>query len=113
MLKIIDSVDSGYKDNIVDTNDLYFFWNKLIDYAVYWEINSPTVNGNPDYNTLTGFIQGFLFAKKLTMIEEPTKIIIKNGRNQTLIEMTKRPMPQHYYDTKKEISDTINQLLNN
>ena len=89
------------------------FWDRLIDYATYWEINTPTVNGNPDFNTLIGFIQGFLIAKKWEMIEEPTKIIIKTSQNRLLIEMTKRPIPQSYYDTKNEINDAINNLLNN
>lgn len=112
MERIIDNVDSGYKDCILDINGLCFFWNKLVDYATYWEIHTPTANGNPDYNTLTGFIQGFLIAKKWEMTEEPTKIFVRTSQNRLLIEMTKRPIPQSYYDIKKEIQDCINKLLN-
>lgn len=111
MEQIIDNVDNGYKDTIVDSKGLYFLWNKLVDYASYWELNSPTVNGNPDYERLSSFIQGYLVAKNWDMEEEPTKIIIRNKRNQFLIKMTKHPLPQSYYDTIKDINKTINNLL--
>ena len=108
---IIDNVDSGYKDTILDISGVYFLWNKLVDYATYWEEHSPTVNGNPDYNTLVGLIQGFLIAKRWRMTEEPTKIIIRTSQGRLIIEMTKRPIPQHYFDKKKEIAEAINKLL--
>ena len=111
MKAIIDDVDTGYKDTIVDDKGIYFLWNKLIDYATYWELNSPTVNGNPDYERLSSFIQGYLVAKNWEMEEQSTKIIVKDKRNKILIEMTKRPIPQCYFDKRKEIADTINNLL--
>lgn len=111
MESIIDSIDSGYKDCLFDKNGIYFLWNKLVEYAAYWELNSPTVNGNPDYDKLSSFIQGYLVAKNWDIEEEPTKIIIKNKRNQILIEMVKRPLPQSYYDKVKDINNTINNLF--
>ena len=111
MEQIIDDVDSGYKDCLIDKNGIYLLWNKLIDYALYWELNSPTVNGNPEYERLSSFIQGYLVAKNWDMEEQSTKIIIKNKRNQILIEMNKRPIPQSYYDTIKDINNNINSLL--
>lgn len=111
MKAIIDDIDIGYKDCLIDKSGIYFLWNKLVDYATYWELNSPTVNGNPDYERLSSFIQGFLVAKNWNMKEEPTKITIKNKRNQILIEMTKRTIPQSYYDGIKDINNTITNLF--
>lgn len=111
METIINDVDTGYKDCLLDKNGIYLLWNKLVDYALYWELNSPTVNGNPDYERLISFIQGFLTAKNWDMKEEPAKITIKNKRNQILIEMTKRPIPQSYYDKIKDINNTIINLF--
>lgn len=111
MEAIVDDVDIGYKDCLIDKNGIYFLWNKLVDYATYWELNSPTVNGNPDYERLSSFIQGFLVAKNWDMEEESTKIIIKNKRNQILIKMTKQPIPQSYYDKIKDINNNITNLF--
>lgn len=108
---IIDNVDSGYKDTILDISGVCFLWNKLVDYATYWENHSPTVNGNPDYERLESFIVGYLTAKKWDMFEESRKITIRTKQGKLLIEMTKRPIPQHYFDTKKEIAEAIDKLL--
>lgn len=110
---INEDVDYGYVDCVfgdVACQDICTLWNKLVDYATYWELHSPTCNGNLDFVALENFIKGFLSAKRWEIEETDTKIIIKN-RRKAIIQMTKRPKPNSYYDALKDINDTINALM--
>lgn len=114
MFRLNGNADNGYIDCIYTSGnkqDICALWNKLVDYATYWETHTPTCNGNIDFIGLENFIKGFICAKRWEIYETHTKIIIKNGRGSELIVMTKRPKPKEYFEKIEEINLAINSLL--
>lgn len=103
----IDCFSSKEKDIVV------FFYNQLIDYAMYWQDHTPTAFGNPEYQRMEGWIYGFALAKKWNIEEQKNKIIVKTQKGKKIIELEKMPLPESYFKAKKEIKETIDNMLGN
>ena len=91
--------------------DIIFFYNKLIEYSLYWQLHTPTAFGNPDYNDIKGFIYGYASAKHWGILEKPEKIIVKTYSGKKIIELEILPLPDSYYESLKENAEVWNHLL--
>ena len=112
MFKLIGHIDEYYKDTVSTSGiefDLTWLWNKLVDYGNYWDLHTPTVNGNPDYMFLKGWIEGFCASKGYELAESDDKIEVYK-RNRLILVMKINPKPKSYFDTKKEIDEMLNSL---
>lgn len=75
----------------------------------YYQLNSPTAFGNPQYRYYCGVVVGFLQGMELEEIVENEKIVIK-GNNRKIMVIDKVNRPKSYHDSLKEINDTLNEL---
>lgn len=75
----------------------------------YYQLNSPTAFGDPQYRYYCGLVSGILQGAELEEIVEDDKIIIKrNNRKILVVDKIKRS--QAYYDSVKENSKTLREL---
>lgn len=75
----------------------------------YYQLNSPTAFGDPQYRYYCGLVNGILQGAELEEIVEDDKIIIKrNNRKILVVDKIKRS--QAYYDSVKENSKTLREL---
>lgn len=112
MFKLIGHIDEHYKDTVSTSGiecDLTWLWNKLVDYGNYWDLHTPTANGNPDYMFLKGWIEGFCASKNWGLAESDDKIEVFS-RNKVILAMKLNPKPQSYFNSLKEINETLNSL---
>ena len=75
----------------------------------YYQLNSPTAFGDPQYRYYCGVVVGFLQGMELEEIVENEKIVIK-GNNRKIMVIDKVNRPKSYHDSLKEINDTLNEL---
>lgn len=75
----------------------------------YYQLNSPTAFGDPQYRYYCGVVVGFLQGMELEEIIENEKIVIK-GNNRKIMVIDKVNRPKSYHDSLKEINDTLNEL---
>lgn len=123
----IMSVDTELLPDIVDTpiwNEQDIFNNSKVSKRVqllaalykaieqrenYYQLNSPTAFGDPQYRYYCGIVVGFLQGMELEEIVEDEKIVIK-GSNRKIMIIDKVKRPKSYHDSLKEINDTLNEL---
>lgn len=75
----------------------------------YYQLNTPTAYGDPQYMYHCGMVIGILQASDMEEIAENNCIIIKkNNRRVLIIEKVKRA--KAYYECKKEISELMKSL---
>lgn len=91
--------------SVKESEQKVFLYNKLTEYAMYWQYNTPTSFGNPDFKELRGWVFGFLSAKKWQIKEYGNKIIVRNNSGKKIIEMETLPLPKSYYEAKKEVKE--------
>lgn len=75
----------------------------------YYQLNSPTAFGDPQYRYYCGVVVGFLQGMELEETVEDEKIVIK-GSNRKIMIIDKVKRPKSYHDSLKEINDTLNEL---
>lgn len=69
----------------------------------YFQINSPTAFGNPDYSFLSGVVSGFLQAMDAEEILVDDQIVIcktKTGRKMLILD--KLTKPKGYYESLRD-----------
>ena len=75
----------------------------------YYQLNSPTAFGDPQYRYYCGVVVGFLQGMELEEIVEDEKIIIK-GSNRKIMIIDKIKRPKSYHDAVRENSETLREL---
>ena len=75
----------------------------------YYQLNSPTAFGDPQYRYYCGLVSGILQGAELEEVNEDEKIIIKRNNRKILI-VDKIKHSQAYYDSVKENSNTLREL---
>ena len=76
----------------------------------YFQNNTPTAFGNPEYSLLCGIVSGFLQGSELEMDEDDNHFIVKRGKKTVLI-VDKIKRCSGYYEAKKEIAETLYAIL--
>lgn len=75
----------------------------------YYQLNSPTAFGDPQYRYYCGLVKGILQGVELEEIVEDGKIIIKRNNKEILI-VDKIKRSQTYYDSVKENNEVLREL---
>lgn len=75
----------------------------------YYQLNSPTAFGDPQYKYYCGLVNGILQGSEMEEISDDNLIVIKRS-NKKILVIDKIKRSQAYYDFVKEISDTFNEL---
>ncbi len=111
-LPFIDATDvfKYASENTKEGLSLYQFALIIEKYFNYWNTNSPTAFGNPDYNHLEGEFIGYIKAKEFEKIETKTEVVLCKGNRKVWV-IDKIEKPQHYYDCEKENIKTLNAIL--
>lgn len=115
MIKLTGHIDEHYKDTICGEGikkDLVWLWNKLVDYGNYWQLHSPTVNGNIDFSCLRSWIDGFCAAKGWDWEETDNKIKVSKNK-KIILDMDINPKPKTYYEDLNEIRETLREIYGN
>lgn len=77
----------------------------------YYQWNSPTAFGDPEYKLKQGFMLGVLTAYELNF-DKVDDIIEISTRNGTMIMRIHEPTkPDSYYDQLKDIKETIDAIF--
>lgn len=76
-------------------------YKAIADRENYFQENTPTAFGNPEYNLHMGIVRGYVQALDLEESVENNQIVIsKNGKPILIVDKIKRP--QSYYETQRE-----------
>lgn len=75
----------------------------------YYQLNTPTAYGDPQYMYNCGLVIGILQASDMEEIVENNCIVIKKNKRRLLI-IEKVERPQAYYICKKEISELMKSI---
>ena len=75
----------------------------------YYQLNSPTAFGDPQYRYYCGLVDGILQGTGLEETKENNLIIIKRNNKKILI-IDKIKRSQVYCDSLKEINETLREL---
>jgi len=88
--------------NIIQLGNFYM---ALSERDNYYQFNSPTAYGNPDYSYLCGVVAGFLKCGNLQLSEDGLgHYIVKRGRRTVLI-VDKIKRPSHYIEQVEELRE--------
>lgn len=84
-------------------------YNAIEQRENYYQLNTPTAFGDPQYTLRCGVVIGILQGAELEEVVENEKIVIKrNNRKILIVDKVKRP--QAYCDTVRENSETLRAL---
>lgn len=75
----------------------------------YFQLNSPTAFGNPQYNFYCGVVHGFLVGSELEEEVKDNEIHIKKN-NRTILVVDKIKRSRAYYESVKEIDEIMRYL---
>ena len=109
-------------DNIIDGRsngtisqleyNLWRLYSYIKDEQNYFQSNSPTMFGNPEYSRLSGLVVGFCSALEFNYNEDSEKIVIKNNSGKrTLMIVYKPKRSDRYKEDVKDINNTWKDLL--
>ena len=88
---------------------LYWLYIALSKRENYYELNSPTAFGDPEYTRYVGMVTGILMVTGWEEIVTKDQIIIKNKRRKILVvDRIKRS--DSYYKEKAEINELLRNL---
>ena len=76
----------------------------------YFQENTPTAFGNPEYNLYCGIVSGFLQALEFTEEVENGQIIVRNSANRIVLVIDKLKLPQSYYDRQRENREVLSDI---
>lgn len=85
-------------------------YNALQKRENYFQENSPTAYGNPEYSLYCGVVSGFLQAMDAYEHEVNEQIIIRKGRKNLLV-IDKIRRPTQFYEAQREILEAIAAIL--
>lgn len=88
----------------------YQFAKIVSDWQNYWNYNTPTAFGNPDYNYLAGQFVGYIIAKQYEKEETSDQIIIRKG-NRKIWVIDKIEKPESYFEAERDNIKTLNSIL--
>lgn len=75
----------------------------------YYQLNSPTAFGDPQYRYYCGLVVGILQGSEMEEISNDNFIVIKRN-NKKILVIDKIKRSQAYHDSVKEINDTLREL---
>lgn len=123
--KLVDSDESELLPDITDTiiwcdydegfcsksvSAVALLYEAISKRENYYQLNTPTAYGNPQYSNYCGIVTGLLKAYEMEEIEIDNKIIIsKKNRKKLVIDKIKRS--QTYIDCVKDINNTMRNLF--
>lgn len=84
-------------------------YNALQKRENYFQENSPTAYGNPEYSLYCGVVSGFLQAMDAWESEEKGQIVIRRKQKKLLV-VDKVMRPSWYYESRREIRETMEAL---
>jgi hypothetical protein len=76
----------------------------------YFQFNTPTAFGNPEYSQLVGEVHGILLAMEVDERHRDDKIIIFKENGRVLLTVDKPQKPKSYYEELQDIRRTLNAL---
>lgn len=101
-----------YFDEFSDRGQYYYsFLLKVADYVHYYNHNTSTAFGNPDYARMGGVILGWCYGAGWELDEnnERIKILSKKGRTIMIIEKPKKSLAE--IQKRKELKKMWNDIL--
>lgn len=82
----------------------YNIYNAIRAVANYYQFNSPTAFGNPDYSRACGYLSGLLQGYGLEMQKIDNKIIVKTVGGTKLMIVECPQKPECYYKDRAEMN---------
>ena len=126
MIRITKSIDADGLEWL-NTNDLfkyinednrnfhcyYTFVQRMADYLHYYNINTSTAFGNPDFERMGGIITGFCLAKQWSQDYDTGKgiITIFDNRWKKLFEFEKPKVSKREENKRIEIAKMWDEIL--
>lgn len=89
----------------------YNVYNAIRAVENYYQFNSPTAFGNPDYSRACGYLSGLLQGYGLEMQKIDNKIIVKTMGGVKLMIIECPQKPESYIRDKAEINSIIRDIL--
>lgn len=86
------------------------FYSALARRENYFQENTPTAFGNPEYSLLEGIVQGFLQGSEMTMDEDNEHFIVKRGK-QTVLIVDKIVRNPAFYIARRENEEVLSAIL--
>lgn len=81
----------------------------VADRENYYQNNSPTAFGNPDYSVKKGIVTGIGIAANISEEAIDGRIVFRKG-NRIILEVDKLNRPKSYYEANREIREIMDNL---
>lgn len=81
----------------------------VADRENYYQNNSPTAFGNPDYSVKEGIVTGIGIAANISEEAIDGRIVFRKG-NRIILEVDKLNRPKSYYEANREIREIMDNL---
>lgn len=89
----------------------YDVYDAIRNVENYYQVNSPTAFGDPDYSRVSGYLNGLLRGYGLDMQRTDDKIIIRTSYSGTKLMIIERPhKPDSYHKDKNEIRKLMDDI---
>ena len=72
----------------------------------YFQNNTPTAFGNPEYNYACGVVHGILQAAEIEEREDGGKLVFYKG-NRTILVVDKPKLPESFHNARRENAKTL------
>lgn len=78
-------------------------YKALSEMLNYYQLNSPTAYGNPEYSRLSGYLDGLLYAYQLDLGFVDGVACIQTRKGTVLLKCDVPRKPKTYFEEMKEI----------
>ena len=72
----------------------------------YYQFNTPTAFGNPDFAMMQGIVLGIEMAEEIEETVKGEKLCFRKG-GKTILEVDKIRLHKSYYDAKRDNAETL------
>lgn len=96
--------------NSKELNLVAGIYKALSERENYYQDNTPTAFGNPEYSLLVGTVNGFIQGAELEMDEDEEHFIVRKGKRKILV-VDKIKRNPGYFEAKREAAKALRDVL--
>lgn len=85
-------------------------YKAVADRENYFQTNTPTAFGDPEYKLAYGIAHGIMVAAEIEEHQRDGKMFFYKGKRVILV-VDKVQKPRHYYEARKDIAETLAAIL--
>lgn len=103
-----EELTHDFESNVDNTRlkILFLLYDYICKRENYFQFNTPTAYGNPEFDRISGIVTGILIGSNFIEEIENGKIVIKSG-NRKIIVIEKPEKTRYYHESLREIREAM------